>query len=850
MDEPEQLKPVVLGLGAADGYSGDDFTSPRAAVSAGEVPYLAADGSTPSADPVIELRIHGVGGAPASDNLEVPSTIQVAGDATAGFYRAWYPGGSAAGRPRREAYCWGGLNTRATARAFYLILVAFMILNVAHWAMPGRTGAREPVANKLARAALRQLGLAVTAAFFATTVTLFGDLVAWQAASPARHQLPSWMNWYQQSDTGPRLALALLAVLVVLGGLMWLSFNTVRSYETWGGQAFADEDPDWPLTRATFWQGERTVNRQRNVHVIAASAVVLFFAALPASSVNGLRVLLLVVAGVLGACAAVLVASPWTDRFHVQAQDEQWSDVVCMWLSRAAVALAAGVSLSRFWWRIDKVPDALPGDEVLSSSIVLGEFALVVVIAVLVAVQAPWRLGREVMGFGFAGPLLAALAATVASIFGSSLTLAAANVLGTPKVATSDPTVTAKTLLMPSTVYVGGVGMVVAVAALLLVGGYLLGWARWEGRRLGRWEENPAPTSDSVQAFYATQQPRDAAAARVVATTWARSALTDHAATALTAITLSTAAALIAYLISLQSGADWSFLRKVAAIGGTIGVLATLYFLGMLRAALTDASRRRRFGFLWDVGTFWPRASHPFGPPCYAERAVPETVTRLRRLIGDRVRGGEDDPAKAQQDAERRGQLPQRVDPPPPPPDEAHSPVLLTGYSQGTPISVAVVAQLPQEVRDRMSLLTLAAPIRRLYGRAFPAYFAPQQLEKIREYLTAGEEQRWLNLVRRSDYIGGCAFDADTHPSDHFAVDRFIYDPATLWDADNDPSPPAMHLHSDWFPDPQTRPYAQVLLLDLQLSGGDSGRLPARDDGPADGRKQAPPARVTDELRG
>jgi hypothetical protein len=81
-------------------------------------------------------------------------------------------------------------------------------------------------------------------------------------------------------------------------------------------------------------------------------------------------------------------------------------------------------------------------------------------------------------------------------------------------------------------------------------------------------------------------------------------------------------------------------------------------------------------------------------------------------------------------------------------------------------------------------------------------------------------------------------------------VDRFIYDPATLWDADNDPSPPAMHLHSDWFPDPQTRPYAQVLLLDLQLSGGDIGRLPARDDGPADGRKQATPARVADELGG
>jgi hypothetical protein len=150
--------------------------------------------------------------------------------------------------------------------------------------------------------------------------------------------------------------------------------------------------------------------------------------------------------------------------------------------------------------------------------------------------------------------------------------------------------------------------------------------------------------------------------------------------------------------------------------------LISLTILGMLLLgvqAYRNERVRRIVGVVWDLATFWPRAAHPLGVPCYAERAVPELAHRGAWLATD---GGG---------------------------------VVYSGHSQGAVLVAAAVLQVPEAARPGTALLTYGSPLRRLYARAFPAYLNDAVFAGISDAVADVDGPRWTNLWRRTDPIGG-----------------------------------------------------------------------------------------------
>jgi hypothetical protein len=277
----------------------------------------------------------------------------------------------------------------------------------------------------------------------------------------------------------------------------------------------------------------------------------------------------------------------------------------------------------------------------------------------------------------------------------------------------------------------------------------------------------------SVPARYPHDKPQ-ARRTRSIATAIARARLTDFApaamcTAALVTLLLGGGAGCGAWLTGEVPGAaarGWpgpvaAFVQTAQALGSWLLTAAVVTLLTMGRRAYKDASARRTVGILWDVGTFWPRAAHPFAPPCYAERAVPDLTWRMCTWT------------------ERTGGR-----------------LVLSGHSQGTVLAAAAVWQLDADTRKRVALLTYGSPLHRLYGRWFPAYFGSAPLAALH-----GELDAWRNLFRDTDPIGGpIGLPDGPHRSE---VDRGpLLDPAGYGRTPEHPLPAPILAHSDYQADP------------------------------------------------
>jgi hypothetical protein len=255
-----------------------------------------------------------------------------------------------------------------------------------------------------------------------------------------------------------------------------------------------------------------------------------------------------------------------------------------------------------------------------------------------------------------------------------------------------------------------------------------------------------------VEEDYPDQRsPADDARILAVARARAVASLTDYAPTILARLTG------LAVLALLVLGVPFTYIYFSDGFGKvpiTVPVLSNLSVASisataagvvvLAAAAFRNRQQRRVVGILWDVITFWPRANHPLTPPCYAERTVPDLKKQLACLT-----------------------------------EKPASRVVMSAHSQGSIIAAATLLQ--EDVTDsaRVGLLTFGCPLRRLYGRNFPAYFGRHSMDR----LTAKQDNRWLNLWACTDPIGGWVFSqgepvrpASLEPEVRFSFDRDVVD--------------------------------------------------------------------------
>ncbi|MEU7840998.1 hypothetical protein AB0B39_08520 [Micromonospora sp. NPDC049114] len=715
---------------------------------------------TPARD-AVELRVHGISGVSAERILDHPMVVRVAGDRHAGFFRPRSGSGAAVGAAAGvavEAYRWGSLTAGAAVRtASMLLLLPFMLSNLAIWMRPpGRD--RWGLLGILCRL----LAGTLTVTFVLAIVGVTLDLVGWQCVPyPGCRAGRPYLAWLYALPSGPRLALLSVVPLIALQVVWAIGTRSTRAFEGFGpSSAQHTTSGTDDLDDAGFWNDERTIGWLRQIHIalgVGTLDVSLLAGISPGGpGAPGHVVQFVAAVGLLVLCVVLLGRPvPTSTAQGRRLLRPLWAVVVAVTALCLGTAVLAGARPSG--------SGKLPGYEGAAAGVVAVQGVLLIVLtAVTYARQRGGRHRAFLRGLGT--PILAAAAVSIGAAFTASLVYRTADILDHGDI--PDP-------LRPNAPVVGPLEPPVAYwwAALAGLAALLIGAAAASATLLLSRRRRHGLAASIIERDYPDASPEDAHRLRLVRETIARSQITEELGPVLLAFLVIATLGLATVALDVIGIGPTQLAAHVGAEGGAAGLVvayltdAGVWVISLLVICLLilgfrayrSSQTRRLVAVLWDLGTFWPRTVHPFAPPCYAARAVPELAKRVTGL----ARAG---------------------------------PVVLSGHSHGSVLAAATILQLPPAVLARVSLLTYGSPLGRTYARLYPAYLGPPTLVDLGERIG----WRWRNLWRDTDPIGGPIFDdappvcVDPAAGD---VDIRLRDPRSLTIDPADTVPPPIERH-------------------------------------------------------
>jgi hypothetical protein len=706
-------------------------------------------------DGFTELRCHGVSGPLPGSVLQFPEDMvtQVRGNADAGFWRRWRAGGPHRDMPgvrHVEAFCWGGLTSRASLQALWLLVLPFSLVNLAHWMLPPYAGRGSAAAAKVAVVLLRVLALSYTLTLLLAGAEVTMDLGAWQcgAIRGCRSKLAPFNLIVKEGNrAGLRLATG-AAVLALLLLLLWRAGATRFRPLQDGQNAPAPAVPIFRrgqsappvLGDPAFWAADKSTRWLRCLHVVAwcAGLGAILAGALHDTAKPGTSGSLAsdwLLAADLGALAAVLLLVLFPQRFGrggagpTSTRGIRW--VAALGLVLLAGSLAAAVAY---------VPDSadpgharLPWLQGAFGWLVVGQLIALLLLAACVgwlAVRARERDRERVSGYrpmlgGGLAVVVAYLGWFLGLAFSAGLGLWVAGRLGQAQNAQQAASNGGPLQLLVPPAY-AWINVAALAAAIVLVAGAVVIGVRMsiktkDSAAAVAGDQDP-PATYAVLGTEERAKARSAGRVRILAQSveavpWLLAAAGLASAGII-------AAAIWRYLSLPRGSSAWfpqtGWLTAVPPTAAWLVTTGTAAMVGLAYAAYRSRTTRRRVGILWDITTFWPRANHPLTPACSAERAVPQLADRIAGLT-----------------RQSSGQL------------------VLSTHSQGTILGAAALLLLQHDQNAarlrQVALLTYGCPLRRLYARAFPAYFSFDMLEQLRADIGA----RWLNLWAYTDPIGG-----------------------------------------------------------------------------------------------